>query len=66
MNANNVRLAGRSLKRDLRAADVRALFAALVLAVAASTMIAFFIDRIERGLERQASQLLGGDLVIEQ
>lgn len=66
MNANNVRLAARSLKRDLRAADVRALFAALVLAVAASTMIAFFIDRIERGLERQASQLLGGDLVIEQ
>ncbi|MGS2744150.1 ABC transporter permease [Halomonas sp. LS-001] len=66
MNPNNVRLAGRSLRRDLRAADVRALFAALVLAVAASTMIAFFIDRLERGLERQASQLLGGDLVIEQ
>ncbi|TVM08164.1 MAG: FtsX-like permease family protein [Halomonas sp.] len=66
MTANNLRLAGRSLRRDLRAADVRALFAALVLAVAASTMIAFFIDRIERGLERQASQLLGGDLVIEQ
>lgn len=66
MNPNNLRLAGRSLRRDLRAADVRALFAALVLAVAASTMIAFFIDRLERGLERQASQLLGGDLVIEQ
>lgn len=63
---HNARLAWRSLKRDLRAADVRALFIALVLAVAASTMIAFFLDRLERGLERQASQLLGGDVVLEQ
>lgn len=62
----NLRLAWRSLRRDLRAADVRALFLALVLAVAAATMIAFFLDRIERGLERQAGQLLGGDLVLEQ
>ncbi|MCL7929569.1 ABC transporter permease [Halomonas llamarensis] len=62
----NARLAWRSLKRDLRVADVRALFVALVLAVAASTMIAFFLDRLERGLERQASQLLGGDVVLEQ
>lgn len=62
----NWRLAMRSLKRDLRAADVRALFVALVLAVAASTMIAFFLDRLERGLERQAGQMLGGDLVLEQ
>ncbi|MDN7132743.1 ABC transporter permease [Halomonas sp. MC140] len=66
MSDMNWRLAMRSLKRDLRAADVRALFIALVLAVAASTMIAFFLDRLERGLERQASQMLGGDLVLEQ
>lgn len=61
-----VRLALTSLKRDARVADVRALFIALVLAVAAATMIAFFLDRLERGLERQAGQLLGGDLVLEQ
>ena len=54
------------MRRDLRAADVRALFVALALAVAASTMIGFFLDRLERGLERQAGQLLGGDLVLEQ
>ncbi|MBZ5489238.1 ABC transporter permease [Halomonas aquamarina] len=60
------RLAARSLKRDFRSADVRALFVALILAVAASTMIAFFLDRLERGLERQAGQMLGGDLVLEQ
>ncbi|WP_249979234.1 ABC transporter permease [Vreelandella olivaria] len=66
MSDHNWRLAARSLKRDIRAADVRALFVALVLAVAASTMIAFFLDRLERGLERQAGQMLGGDLVLEQ
>ncbi|SEO11858.1 ABC transporter permease [Vreelandella aquamarina] len=66
MSDINWRLAARSLKRDLRAADVQALFVALVLAVAASTMIAFFLDRLERGLERQAGQMLGGDLVLEQ
>ncbi|NGO89705.1 MAG: FtsX-like permease family protein [Halomonas sp.] len=66
MSDINWRLAARSLKRDLRASDVRALFVALMLAVAASTMIAFFLDRLERGLERQASQILGGDLVLEQ
>ncbi|RCV92193.1 ABC transporter permease [Vreelandella rituensis] len=37
-----------------------------MLAVAASTMIAFFLDRLDRGLERQAGQMLGGDLVLEQ
>ncbi|WP_252107278.1 MULTISPECIES: FtsX-like permease family protein [unclassified Halomonas] len=66
MSNVNWRLAARSLKRDLRASDVRALFIALVLAVAASTMIAFFLDRLERGLERQAGQMMGGDLVLEQ
>lgn len=60
------RFSARGLARDLRAADVRALFVALALAVAASTMIGFFLDRLDRGLTRQASQLLGGDLVLEQ
>ncbi|MBB3189601.1 ABC transporter permease [Halomonas cerina] len=61
-----VRLAWRGLVRDLRASDVRALFVALTLAVAASTMIGFFLDRLDRGLTRQAGQLLGGDVVLEQ
>jgi putative ABC transport system permease protein len=60
------RYSARGLVRDLRAPDVRALFVALALAVAASTMIGFFLDRLERGLTHQASQLLGGDLVLEQ
>ncbi|MHB0775684.1 ABC transporter permease [Halomonas sp. WWR20] len=59
-------LSAKGLRRDMRAADVRALFLALALAVAASTMIGFFLDRIDRALTRQAGQLLGGDLVLEQ
>ncbi|TZG33812.1 FtsX-like permease family protein [Halomonas eurihalina] len=61
-----LRLSWRGLRRDLRAGDVRALFVALALAVAASTMIGFFLDRLDRGLTRQAGQLLGGDVVLEQ
>ncbi|APE30138.1 ABC transporter permease [Halomonas aestuarii] len=61
-----LRFSLRGLIRDLRAADVRALFIALALAVAASTMIGFFLDRLDKGLTRQAGQLLGGDLVLEQ
>ncbi|WP_280550597.1 MULTISPECIES: FtsX-like permease family protein [unclassified Halomonas] len=61
-----LRLSARSLIRDLRSADVRALALALALAVAASTMIGFFLDRLDRGLTRQAGQLSGGDVVLEQ
>ncbi|WP_231489518.1 ABC transporter permease [Billgrantia saliphila] len=64
--ASLLRLSARGLLRDLRASDVRALFVALALAVAASTMIGFFLDRLDRGLTRQAGQLMGGDLVLEQ
>ncbi|WP_251978858.1 ABC transporter permease [Salinicola avicenniae] len=63
---NLILLSLKGLRRDLRAADVRALFLALMLAVAATTMIGFFLDRLERGLTRQAGQLMGGDLVLEQ
>ncbi|WP_456267966.1 ABC transporter permease [Kushneria sp. AK178] len=63
---HTLRLGATGLKRDLRAADVRALFLALVLAVAATTMIGFFLDRIGSALERQSGQLLGGDLVLVQ
>lgn len=56
----------KGLRRDLRASDVRALFVALALAVAASTMIGFFLDRLDRALTRQAGQLMGGDIKLEQ
>src|SRR5690606_20087043 len=51
-------------RRDLRATSMRVLLVAVTLAVAALTAVAFFADRIERGLSRDAAQLLGGDVVV--
>lgn len=49
--------------RDWRAGELRLLAAALVIAVAAVTSVGFFVDRLRLGLERDASQLLGADVV---
>lgn len=52
------------LARDWRAGELRVLAAALVIAVAAITSVAFFADRVAQGLARDAHQLLGADLVL--
>jgi putative ABC transport system permease protein len=54
----------RMLARDWRAGELRVLAAALVIAVAAITSVAFFADRIGQALARDAHQLLGADLVL--
>lgn len=54
----------RQLLRDWRAGELRLLVFAVTLAVAALTAVAFFVDRLDRGLTRDAAQLLGGDGVI--
>lgn len=51
-------------RRDLRATSMRFLLVAVTLAVTALSAVAFFADRIERGLSRDAAQLLGGDAVV--
>jgi len=56
--------AARMTLRDWRAGELRLLAGALVIAVAAVTSVGFFVDRIRLGLERDARQLLGADLVI--
>lgn len=56
-------LAWRLLRRELRSGELRLLFAALVVAVAAVTAVGFFAERIRQGLDAQASELMGGDLV---
>lgn len=56
--------AARMTVRDWRAGELRLLAGALVIAVAAVTSVGFFVDRIRLGLERDARQLLGADLVI--
>ena len=45
---------------------LRLLFAAVLVAVAALTSVAFFADRVEQALERQGAALLAADLVVEQ
>ncbi|MFZ7336469.1 ABC transporter permease [Comamonas jiangduensis] len=58
------KLGWRTLWRDARAGELRLLWLAVTLAVAALTSVAFFANRLEAGLERDARQLLGGDVVI--
>lgn len=57
-------LAWRQLRRELRSGELRLLFAALAIAVAAVTAVGFFSDRVQRALIEQAQQLMGGDLVL--
>ena len=57
-------MAWRQLRRDLRAGEVRILFAAVVLAVLAISAVGFVTERAERALAREANRLLGGDVVL--
>jgi putative ABC transport system permease protein len=52
------------LGRDWRAGELRILAAALVIAVASVTSVAFFADRVRQALVQEAHQLLGGDVVL--
>jgi len=61
----SVLLALRLLRRDWRAGELRLLATALVIAVASVTSVAFFSDRIERAMERQAGEVLAADLRLE-
>jgi putative ABC transport system permease protein len=55
-------LALRMLRRDWRAGELSLLLIALVIAVASVTSVGFFTDRIERAMQRQASEVLAADL----
>ena len=57
-------LGWRALWRDWRAGELTVLVLAIALAVAALTAVAFFADRLQVGLQRDARQLLGGDVVL--
>ena len=65
MQASSVWTLGlRNLWRDLRAGELRLIIVAVLLAVAALTSVGFFADRLQSGLQRDARQLLGGDVVV--
>jgi putative ABC transport system permease protein len=58
-------LAGRQLLRDARAGELRVLFFALLVAVAASTAIGYFGARLNGAMMLRATEFLGADLILE-
>lgn len=63
-SASLATLSWRQMARDFRAGELRLLVVAVMLAVAALTAVAFFADRINSGLARDARQILGGDAIV--
>ena len=59
-----IRLAWRMLGRELRSGELRLLFVALAVAVAAVTAVGFFTERVRLALTQESHQLLGGDLLL--
>src|ERR1700752_5378075 len=57
-------VAMRMLRRNWSAGELRVLLLALLIAVASVTTVGFFADRVQAALDRQANELLGGDLVM--
>jgi len=57
-------LAARQLLRDARAGELRVLFFALLVAVAASTAIGYFSARLNGAMLLRASEFLGADLLL--
>jgi putative ABC transport system permease protein len=60
----NIALSMRMLRRNWAAGELRVLLLALLIAVASVTTVGFFADRVQAALDRQANELLGGDLVL--
>lgn len=58
------KLALKMTARDWRAGQLRFLLIALTVAVAALSATGFFVDRLRSGLDRDAHQLLGADVVV--
>ncbi|WP_295475013.1 ABC transporter permease [uncultured Pseudomonas sp.] len=58
-------LAVRQLQRDARAGELRVLFFALLVAVAASTAIGYFGARLNAAMLLRATEFLGADLILE-
>lgn len=59
-----LKLSFQMLRRDLRAGELTLLGMALLLAVASLTSVGFLTDRVAQALDRNATQLLGGDLLL--
>lgn len=51
--------------RNWRIAESRLLFFALLISVTAVSSVTFFADRTNQAMQSQASQIMGGDLVVQ-
>lgn len=58
-------LAARQTRREIHAGELRTLFFALVIAVAASCAIGYFGARLNAAMNLRATEFLGADLVLE-
>ena len=61
-----MRFAWRRLRREYRSGELRLIAFALAIAIGALSAVGFFVDRARLGLERQAAELLAGDLSLSQ
>lgn len=57
-------LAIRLLSREWRSGELRVLVLALLVAIAATTSISFFTDRLGQALLNRSAEMIGGDLLI--
>ena len=57
-------LALRMFRRNAKSGEARVLLAALFIAVMSVTTVAFFADRVESALNRQANELIAADAVV--
>jgi putative ABC transport system permease protein len=53
-----------SLQRDWNSGELRLIGLSIILAVACLTSVSFFIDRVHRATEQQATELLAADLLL--
>src|SRR3970040_2177900 len=58
-------LSMRILAREWRSGELAVLFLALLVAVGALTGVGFLVDRIDRAMQLQASEVLGADLRLQ-
>ncbi|MDH5408123.1 MAG: FtsX-like permease family protein [Gammaproteobacteria bacterium] len=63
-NSNIWRFSWQMLGRDWRGGELKILAIALVIAVTSVSSVGFFIDRVDRGMQQQAAELIAADLVI--
>jgi len=54
-----------ALRRDWRAGELRLLGAAVTVAVAAVCSVGFLSDRVNRALQQDSAQVMGGDLMLQ-